>query len=92
MPVYALLLERTDYAFDHTVLLQTMRHDERLAQAVTTQDCGIAARSKNQAVARPIDRLRTCQLINWNTRCTVCLLNLSRCATVRYPNSLHWQR
>ncbi|CFO05214.1 Uncharacterised protein [Bordetella pertussis] len=32
---------------------------------------------------KPIGRLRTCQPINWNTRCTVFLLNPNRCATVR---------
>ncbi|ANN77446.1 hypothetical protein BAU07_10325 [Bordetella flabilis] len=35
---------------------------------------------------KPMRRLRTFQLISWNTRCTAFLLNPNRSATVRYPN------
>ncbi|MCY1380125.1 hypothetical protein D9M69_679150 [compost metagenome] len=34
---------------------------------------------------KPTGRLRTCQPLSWKMRCTVFLLNPSRCATVRYP-------
>lgn len=170
--VYALLLERADHALDHSVLLRTVRRDERLPQTVTAYQSRVSRLVKtsplsplsrnglgtrpsvpNRAISacsnaleavlalplrdkcqpsssrvwqsitrasvthpsrpaqtrhisvdprsfgavatdgmactrgrKPIGRFRTRQPINRKIRCTVFLLNPSKCASVRYPN------
>lgn len=41
--VYALLFERADHALDHSVLLRTVRRDERLPQTVTAYQSRVVA-------------------------------------------------
>ncbi|CFP65023.1 Uncharacterised protein [Bordetella pertussis] len=52
MPMYALLFQRPDDAFDHAVLLWAVRRDELLAQTISPHQRGIAARGEDQAVVR----------------------------------------
>ena len=53
MAVCALLLERTDDAFHHAVLLRAMRSDELLPQAVAAHQSGVVTAGEDQPVVRP---------------------------------------
>lgn len=44
--------------------------------------CGTEGIARTRGL-KPTGRLRTCQCLSWKIRCTLFLLNLSRCATVR---------
>ena len=48
--MHALPFERTDYTFDHPVLLRVMRRDEVLAPTVTLRQRGEASAGKHQSV------------------------------------------
>ena len=50
MSVHTLLLERSDEALHHAVLLRTVWCDELLAQSVAAYEGGVAGRGKNQAI------------------------------------------
>ena len=51
--MHALLFDRPDQPFDHTVLLRAMRGNEFLLQAVALHQCGVAARGEHQPVIGP---------------------------------------
>ncbi len=53
VPVGTLLFERSNDAFDHTVLLRAMWRDEFLSKAVAANQCGIATTGKNEPIVRP---------------------------------------
>lgn len=50
MPMNALLLESSNYPFDHTVLLRAMRGYELLFKAIAFDETGIIPTCKNQAI------------------------------------------
>ena len=53
MPVDALLLEASDDAFNHSILLRTVRGDELLFEAIASYKTRVIAARKNQAIVRP---------------------------------------
>ena len=53
MAVNALLLQRSDHALHHPVLLRAVRRDELLAQAVASNQSGVAATGEDQPVVHP---------------------------------------
>ncbi len=53
MTVYALLLQGPDDALDHSVLLRTVRRDERLLEAIAAHEARIGPRGEHQAVVGP---------------------------------------
>ena len=50
MPVDALLFQRPNDAFDHPVLLRTMRRNELLLEAVTSDQLSECEAGKNEAI------------------------------------------
>ena len=50
MTVYALLLQGSDDALDHSVLLRAMRRDELLPEAITAHEARIGPRGEHQPV------------------------------------------
>jgi len=50
VPVCALLLQGSNDAFHHAVLLRRVRCDELLAQTVAADQCGVAATGEDQAI------------------------------------------
>lgn len=52
IPVHALLFQRPDHAFDHSVLLRAMRGDELLLQSIAAHQPGVVATGEHQAVVR----------------------------------------
>ena len=47
MAVNALLLQRANETFDHSVLLGTVRRDELLLQPIAPDEAGVIATGKN---------------------------------------------
>jgi hypothetical protein len=50
MTVYALLLQGSDDALEHSVLLRTVRRDELLPEAITAHEARIGPRGEHQPV------------------------------------------
>ena len=50
MPMDALLFQRTNDAFDHAVLLRTVRRNKLLLQAVTSDELSECQTGKNKAI------------------------------------------
>ena len=50
MPVHALLLERSDHAFDHAILLRAVRGDELLTQPVASDQGRVMAAGEHQSI------------------------------------------
>ena len=55
LAVDALLLQGSDHALDHAVLLRAIRRDELLLQAVATCQCGIVPRGEDQSIFAKVD-------------------------------------
>ena len=53
MPMNALLLEASDDAFNHSILLRTVRGYEHLFEAITTNKPRVVSARKNQTIVRP---------------------------------------
>jgi len=52
MAMHALILQRADHTFDHTVLLRRMRRDELLTQSIAAHERRVVATGEGQAVGR----------------------------------------
>ena len=50
MPMDALLVEGSDYAFNHSVLLLTVWGYELLFQSITANETGVVAAGKDEAI------------------------------------------
>jgi hypothetical protein len=60
MPVRALLIQGSNHAFDHAVLLGAVRRDELLAQAVASNQGREASAGKNEAIFGPRQKRLRC--------------------------------
>lgn len=87
--VRALLFNNSDDTRHPATLLRTVRCDEFLTQAATTNQCCVATADEHQPIiGSEQERLRgTCQPLTWKMSCSVFLLKPSKPATVRDDDS-----
>ena len=50
MPMRAMLFECPDHALDHSILLRTVWRDELLFEAITSDETGVIAARKDEAI------------------------------------------